>query len=359
MSSHVKCVYPGVEGRKDYVGTSYTARISVNDGPGSRKVKLLKSRSEAEAAYAYAVACKIVHPDRPGNHLPTITDAQVAPARKAEIESQVRRVLDAGGRAHAAHRQGRPTGAGPTATATANSKPAPGAAPASGSATGPDRGPTAEQLYSFVEERVSCFPSFYYTGSSPLEDEHRQHRLKVQEVINLTFQGRPNLPTPRQALKVLLFRYLKRFLCMLFDTEDPLAAEVCAEIGDDPAAQLYWLSYPTVIKDGVDVAPLREALRSRFPGPFAAYDARKAAQQAQWQQWYRDLVHLFSRQVPDWPFFQLSPSCTYEEAKRARNQLILQGQAHPDHGGSQRRMVEVNLKWEAIDRHFESRKRVG
>jgi hypothetical protein len=124
MSSHVKSAFPGVEGRKDYGGTSYTARISVNSGSGSRKVKLLKSQIEVEAAYAFAVAFKIVHPDRPGNHLPTVTDTQVAPARKAAIEGLVKRVLETDRRAHAARRQGRAPGVGPTATATANAKPA-------------------------------------------------------------------------------------------------------------------------------------------------------------------------------------------------------------------------------------------
>jgi hypothetical protein len=240
MSSHVKSAFPGVEARKDYSGTSYTARISVRDESGSRKIKLLKTGIEVEAAYAFAVAFKIVHPERPGNHLPTISDAQVTSARKVEIESRVRRVLDADRRAHAAHRQGRAPGAGPAATATANSKPAPGAAPASGSATGPDRGPTAEQLYLFLEKRVRSFDAIYYDGKSALESQIRERCREIQEVINLTFQGRPHLPTPRQALQILLFRYLKKQLYRYDDpADDPLAAEVCAEIGGDPKDQLY------------------------------------------------------------------------------------------------------------------------
>jgi hypothetical protein len=119
------------------------------------------------------------------------------------------------------------------------------------------------------------------------------------------------------------------------------------------------MSYPKHVKDGVDTPKLDQALRSRFPGPFAAYDARRAAREASEYRWYSDLFGTLRRQAPDWPFFGLSSSCTYEEAKRARNRLILQGQAHPDHGGCHRRMVEINLKWQAIDRHFESRKRVG
>ena len=119
-------------------------------------------------------------------------------------------------------------------------KPAPGAAPASGSATGPDRGPAAEQLYLFLEKRVTRFDAIYYDGKSPLESQIRERCREIQEAINLTFQGRPHLPTPRQALQILLFRYLKKQLYRYDDpADDPLAAEVCAEIGGDPKDQLY------------------------------------------------------------------------------------------------------------------------
>lgn len=321
MSHNVKSPYPGVEARIESTGTTYTARIQV----GRSKVRLFKSSIPEEAAYAFAVAFRRVHPDRPGSHLADVTDRQVSAKKKQRISEVVDEMLDAA------------LNAGTTNSKTSRSK----ATSSTTTADQEDRLTPVEELIGLVFDRDMIKKPYIYAGT--FESELRNCRRQNQELLNALFRGRPG--GPKHALNKLLERKIR----LVVTSDERLLLDLLDAIDDEVSLQLEMLSWPIFNLLPTDprhgYRTLEEELKFRYPDPFARSEQRKAKRSG-----YR--FFRYDDPDPDWNFFGLARTCTLEEAKRARNKLL--ASSHPDRGGSHDDAVKVNLEWEKVEQFFRS-----